>query len=320
MTPLLDTGSCHGKCTPVPKKVIDQLQVAAHTTSASEEVRIGVEKVKSGVGNTRAGKLATYVDKRARIASDILEQVFTTHVHSSAFEGVHFGANPHGIFKATVDDLMHSHDGGLVIYTAESVFEPFTDSQREKIETVGRERIMRRIRSSVKKDYPRIRYAPGYSNLTLQTNTEKAGQLLLLTMTLHEPEGSSLIKEVHDIQKRRYVQFPEAEQEKDDASKKTGTKNKKKGNEDHVDTQTAMKGKKKESRPKSGSKYLYTMVNGIPVCEETTNGDPSSAALKIDLCGPGAAFHFCRRIEKPIRLFFQAVRLSSSWNRCRRPS
>jgi hypothetical protein len=68
----------------------------------------------------------------------ILRNPFTTHPINNAFREINFGSWQAGIHDATLDDFMHSVEGGMVSYITESIYDGLTKKEKVTVEELTR--------------------------------------------------------------------------------------------------------------------------------------------------------------------------------------
>ena len=92
----------------------------------------------------------------------------------NTFWEVNLGDNNLGIFGATPTDLMHAFLEGILKYALCLYAESLTPKQQAAIDTLV-DNMMGNLRSSKKKDFPRVNFTHGITNLTFLTAEEWAG-------------------------------------------------------------------------------------------------------------------------------------------------
>ena len=158
--------------------------------------------VEATPGRKRHGRAKTIKQELAdekRDTRNLLKQLhqllkdLTQHCHISGYHGVWFGSNPHGIHGATPTDLMHAFLHGVVPYLVKIVMGSLTDDEKTQLDNLV-QRIMQRIRSSERMNFPRAFYSDGISNLTLVTSDEWAGIVFCLSLVISTREGHKLFE------------------------------------------------------------------------------------------------------------------------------
>jgi hypothetical protein len=132
---------------------------------------------------------------RQMICKDVLQKVYGAHPTFNAFQDVDFGANIHGITKATVSDILHVIEEGIVPRILEVLFSPLPASIKANIDKYVNSLFSRkgRNKSGEKSSFPRTTFTNGYTSLTQLTANERVGQLFVLSILLHTSHGRSLI-------------------------------------------------------------------------------------------------------------------------------
>ena len=156
----------------------------------------------------RRKEICSYVKRRSRFGRTLLGKLFTMYPIQNAWFDVCFGANPNGIFRATLDDPMHYLDSGSYLYMAKVCFLFMTDTERSRIESVIRSLFLGK-RSSVRDDLPRSKLSSGFSRTTLQTSCEKIGLILGLYVALGLNEAVDTFKTALIRNQVKYETFPD---------------------------------------------------------------------------------------------------------------
>jgi hypothetical protein len=139
-----------------------------------------------------------------KLAKAILNK---THIHRSAFDGIDFGANPHGILGATTDNHLHSCEAGIMMNLAEVAYHGLTAKELTEIEKIILVKVMSG-RLSANDDYPRGTVKSGFGKLTLCSHKEKVGIVFYLLLALHDKRSHEIIKKANKRQKNKYLTFP----------------------------------------------------------------------------------------------------------------
>ena len=191
------------------KSLLDRLQkIASQTNSDSQNL---VEHYKNEQGLKEQEKEALkLVERRAKIAALVLEDVLSTYKTQNAWTPISFGANADGIHRATVDDFMHYFESGLGMYVGKVAFLGLTKSERKKVEAIT-SNLFHNLRSGVLSTYPRGRFHSGFSNMTLLTASEKIGMLFSLHIVLRTEKGKEVFETAMKRQQHKYMSFPVAE-------------------------------------------------------------------------------------------------------------
>jgi len=195
------------ECTPVPKKVIDDLSeiVWMYEDDDKREAHFASS---FPIGATGVGPIETQIMDvtkiRAKVAREILEKVFSVYPVKNAWSDISFGSNENGIHYATVDDAMHYNSGGLFLYLAQIAFQGLTPSEAEELEGYMREDYTLN-RSSVRYDLPRGKFSAGFTNCTLLTASEKVGIIYALYLSLGTKRVSDLYKRSILRQQQKYL-------------------------------------------------------------------------------------------------------------------
>jgi hypothetical protein len=124
---------------------------------------------------------------------------------------VDFGSNDNGILRATVADILHTVEEGLVNRLFLSVLlDPMPETMKAAIDKLVEELFcMGRNQSGERDWFPRVSFQKGYSSLTLLSANERLGQLFVVAILLNTPEGRDLFSARFDPEfdeKRREIQ------------------------------------------------------------------------------------------------------------------
>ena len=130
------------ECTPVPKKVIDDLSEIVWLYE-DDDKREAHYASSFPIGATGTGPIETQIMDvtkiRAKVTREILEKVFSVYPVKNAWSDVSFGSNKNGIHYASVDNAMHYNSGGLFLYLAQIPFQGLTPTEAEELERYMRE-------------------------------------------------------------------------------------------------------------------------------------------------------------------------------------
>ncbi len=163
--------------------------------------------MKESDGSQECHLAIAHVGHVKKLAKAILNKTFSTHVHRTAFDGIDFGANPHGILGATMDDHLHSCEAGIMMNLAEVACHGLTAKELTEIEKIIWVKVMSG-RSSANDDYPRSTVKSGFGKLTLCSHKEKVGIVFYLLLALHDKHGREIIEKANERQKNKYLTFP----------------------------------------------------------------------------------------------------------------
>ena len=136
-------------------------------------------------------------EKREKIADEILWKVLGSHSVDNAFNGMDFGSNGHGrINRATVADILHSVEEGLVHYVIALLFDQLTGTEKEKIDEFVESMFTKcgRNRSGERTNYPRVDFTRGFCSLSFLSADERIGQLFVIAIMLQVERGKDLLR------------------------------------------------------------------------------------------------------------------------------
>ncbi len=109
----------------------------------------------------------------------------STHRCINSFHNVCFGGDTLGILGATPTDLMHAFLEGVMTYAIRVFAAQLTPKQKASVDAVVDVIFIKENRTSERRNFPRVSYAKGITNLTLLTADEWGGvafTLLILSM------------------------------------------------------------------------------------------------------------------------------------------
>ena len=122
----------------------------------------------------------------------------------NAWSKISFGSNPNGIYRATLDDPMHySSSSGMFMYLATVSFKGLLPSEAKKVEKYLRQDFSNRC--SVRYDFPRGKFSPGFTNCTLLTSNEKVGLMFSLYLGLGTKRIADIFEESIIRQQGKYL-------------------------------------------------------------------------------------------------------------------
>ena len=117
------------------------------------------------------------------------------HIFDSAFANVWFGVNERGILGATPVDLMHAFLHGIVTCAIRIYLASFSDSEKDELDQLV-DQMLFNVHSSERKNFPRIGFSRGLTNLTLITHDEWAGVVFTLALVAISKDGRELMLRV----------------------------------------------------------------------------------------------------------------------------
>lgn len=204
-----DNGILSGKCRPPPTLILKRLNRLALLDIASLVNGPLKELVPpaSGKETKRQNKLMVeYLQRVQKLAKAILNKVFSTYEHNSAFDGVDFGSNVHGPLVAATDDHLHSFEAGILYEFDMVAYHGLTPSELTEFEGIIRKMVIH-CRSSALNELPRGTVKKDFGRLTLQSHTEKVGSAFYLLLALHTKRGRELFQKAHSRQAKKYLSF-----------------------------------------------------------------------------------------------------------------
>jgi hypothetical protein len=147
----------------------------------------------------------SFLKNKVKIARALLYKMYASYPVQNAFWLVDFGDNPFGVYRATVDDVMHFDELGKITYIAEAFLQPFSDTDSNKLDALV-EKVLSKstLRSSARYHQPCLNHHRGSSHLTLLTASKHVGVMFACYVILHTEEGENLAKTVLLKQQKNY--------------------------------------------------------------------------------------------------------------------
>ena len=137
---------------------------------------------------------------RQRICDDVLRRVFGSHAVDCAFFQVDFGDQPGKIMRATVTDILHTVEEGLM----KKLFLPLVGSLPDVTRTWLDQLVGMMFdgvnRSGERDEYPRVNFTRGYTQLTNLSADESVGQLFVLAVILQTEMGREIMNSRFDLE------------------------------------------------------------------------------------------------------------------------
>ena len=209
MCSVLHASNSTRKCVPICKSVVDRLTGISFEDRADSPAMIAFDtllplNVRGNQGKRK--KARTFIERRARLARDILGRTYTMHDIHNAFDHIGFGSNDNKILSATLDDPLHFCNSGLFQYMGQVGYLGMQDKEREELESLALSQVQG-VRSSARHNYPRARYSKGFTNMTLLTADEKVGINFSMLLTLHNDQARYLMEKTFKRQQTKYQTF-----------------------------------------------------------------------------------------------------------------
>ena len=132
--------------------------------------------------NTASSLLAK---RHQRLSRVILQSVLCSHPLVNAFSSIDLGAHS-SIHTATVADIMHTVEQGLIKHLLLCIIDVMTDTQKAAVDSVVSELFspVGDNRSGDRSKYPRVSFKNGFCSLTMLTADEIVGQLFVISIFL----------------------------------------------------------------------------------------------------------------------------------------
>lgn len=138
-----------------------------------------------------------FLKRQGAIATAICEFVLSFYPVQNAFGNLDFGANPYGVFRATLDDTLHFTEAGFFQYLNQVIYGPMHPKECRKVDYLVESLLGKKtLRSTSRDQFPRLAYKNGFSHLTLLTHSEKVGVILATFILLHTKSGRATLDKV----------------------------------------------------------------------------------------------------------------------------
>jgi hypothetical protein len=134
---------------------------------------------------------------RQKLCVQMLHRVFGSHLVDNAFFGLDFGSNKEGIFRATLADILHTMEEGLIPKFMSVFCGLMGDTQRaSKVDSAVELMFWEgHNRSGERNSCPRVSFARGCTQLTRLSANERLGQLFVLCVLLQTTLGREVLRE-----------------------------------------------------------------------------------------------------------------------------
>ena len=167
--------------------------------------------------------LLTLTKKRAHVATVLLQKCLGSHPLCNAFRDVDFGKN-NSVHTATVSDIMHSLEEGIITYVMKLLLDPMTETQKASIDLAVEQMFSTngRNRSGEREQYPRVSFQRGFCSLTQISADEHVGQLFVVSILLRTAHGRKLFDErfAPDFDSKRKVRVDQQKKQQEALRKK----------------------------------------------------------------------------------------------------
>jgi hypothetical protein len=127
---------------------------------------------------------------REKVAAEILWKCLGSHSVANAFFGLDFGKGG-CVHSATMTDIMHSLEAGIIKYVIEMLIEPLTNSEKTELDAMVSSLFVTtgRNRSGERGAFPRVSFTRGFCSLKKVTCDERVGQLFVISILLRTEDG-----------------------------------------------------------------------------------------------------------------------------------
>jgi hypothetical protein len=151
-------------------------------------------------------KALDFLNRRAKLARNILGRTYSMHPQRNAFDGVPFGQISMAyLWLQQKTTCMHVL--GVMLNLAEVAYGGLTQAESKVFEQIIRSKVTT-CQSSVLSELPHGTTKKNFGNLTLCSHKEKVGIVYYLLLTLHDKRGCSIFEQAQTRQKTRYSTFP----------------------------------------------------------------------------------------------------------------
>lgn len=115
----------------------------------------------------------------------------SSHYVDNAFFQVDFGSNQYGVTAATASDMMHLFESGIIKRVLNEFTTTMSTAVKADVDALI-EKLFVPIRSSKKKDFPRMNFKGGATSLTMLSSHHWPGMTLSFLTMLLTPEGREI--------------------------------------------------------------------------------------------------------------------------------
>ena len=140
-----------------------------------------------------------------------------SHPLENAFHQMDMGAFS-SIHSATVADLMHTLEEGIIPIVIQCLIDPLMESKKKEVDDLVSKLLGSTSQVNKSGDrhlFPRVSFTRGFCSLSLLTADERVGQLFIISMLLLSTSGKSI------LQGRFSLDFDEKRSKRQEASKKS---------------------------------------------------------------------------------------------------
>jgi len=178
------------------QEIDDKVESSVQDVAELNDLK-SLPKAKEQWVNEERRKKIGELRERIKKTDDMLHMQLTAHrILSGILEaGVKFGYDPFGIFGCCPTDLMHAFQSGIIPYLVKGIINQLTDTKKKELDDLV-DRLLGRLKSGEKVDYPKFSFAKQYTNLTLLTSDEWPGMLFALLLVLRTDAGDRIFENV----------------------------------------------------------------------------------------------------------------------------
>jgi hypothetical protein len=134
-----------------------------------------------------------YLQDMKETRRKLIDNGIQPSINAFVATNITFGYDEFGIFGALPTDLMHAFQSGVLPYLLRIALDKLKPREKAALDELV-DRLLYKLRSSAKKDYPRYCFANGFSSLTQLTSDEWVGTLFTLLIVLRTEEGGELFE------------------------------------------------------------------------------------------------------------------------------
>ena len=206
LTPFSETDTIPHHCLPINSKAIQKLSSAAlgcdygladtHPAPASANYQAWTNFLNSQNSKSEKQVLERLFALRKKVSTGVLKNIYGCHLVDNAFNEVDFGPNG-SVERATVSDIMHSFEEGIVKYLLDIVIGMMTDTQKAGVDSLVENMFssLNSNRSGERPHYPRVSFTRGFCSLSLLSADERMGQLFVLSLLMRTAKGKTLMSD-----------------------------------------------------------------------------------------------------------------------------
>ena len=142
-----------------------------------------------------------------RAQKEELNSYSQNFIPSHAFRNIDFGANPHGIYGATPNDILHGLKLGIIPYLLEIFYEDELNASAKFKFNLALRELLPHLKQSGNNQFPRLYFPNGISQLANTTAEERVGILFATYILCVTSNGHAALNDNEVMSIARINQF-----------------------------------------------------------------------------------------------------------------